>query len=288
MQVSLHLITRKNKSGTNRRAHLVAAALDRAGCEISILDRDARPLDNADLIVQTGFAPTAALKAAVDRRLPYIIAECPVFRHDPAINYNNWVSWGYNGLCGTAFHPPAPSEELWKPELLPMKTEGPAIIFAQKPNDRSLRGQDHSAWIIDKLAQYPDAEFRPHPLMHPSPDKMEPIVDALDRCYHAITYTSTAGAEAILRGCVSFPEHPGSWGWQGNWNREAWLHERSWHGFPDEQFIDDKRVGTYILSGYDEARERARQGLVEIPRLKLTVDMHTNLTDDLRVTETLK
>ena len=271
--------------GTNRRAFLVGESLRNVWAECSRHNRDEALPADVDLIVQTGFAPTVALTDAISRRIPYILAECPVFRHDPEINYNNWVSWGYNGLCGTAFHPPAPSEELWKPELLPAKTEGPTIIFAQKPNDRSLRGHDHSAWIVDKLEEYPDAEFRPHPLMTTA--QQEPIVDALDRCHRAITYSSTAGAEALLRGCISLPEHPGSWGYNV-YDREEWLHERSWHGFPDQQFLGDERIGKYILSGYNNARERAKAGLVEMPRPKIVTNMHRYITDDPRVTETMK
>ena len=290
MKVSICLQPRREPlSGTNRRATLVGMSLDRAGVATSYHNRDQDLPADVDLIIQTGFAPTVALTAAIDRRIPYILAECPVFRHDPEINYNNWVSWGYNGLCGTAYHPPAPSEELWKPQLLPAKTEGATIIFGQKPNDRSLRGHNHSEWIEHMLAAYPEAEFRPHPLMHPKPHSMEPIMDALDRCYHAVTYSSTAGAEAILRGCVSFPEHRGSWGYNVT-DREAWLHERSWHGFPDGMWYSDKRVGTYILSGYDAALARARAGgvLVEIPRLKIITNMHRYTTSDPRVTETMK
>jgi hypothetical protein len=282
LRVSLHLRPPGNK--TNFRSQCIAEGLRKAGCYVREMSRESPPYHNADLVLQTGFAPTPALKGALERKLPYLMGECPVFRHLPGITYNNWVSFTYGGLMGGGYHPPAPNEEVWKPELKPRKTSGDTIIFAQKPNDRSLRNQDHHEWLNEKLAEWPDAEFRPHPMMRPGGIKdLEPIADAMARCHRAITFNSTAGGEALLEGCISDPEHFGSTAYEVV-DREAWLHEVSWWGHKTEDMAS-KRVGEYILSGFEVAQDNARNDRQEIPRLKAATIAHCYDSTDPRVTE---
>ena len=282
LRVSVHL--RPDGNATNFRSLCIASGLDAAGARVHYTSREVPARPGTDLILQTGFAPTVALKDALDRGLPYLMGECPVFRHLPGINYNNWVSFTYGGLMGGGYHPPAPDEEVWHPELKPLKTSGPTIIFAQKPNDRSLRNINHHAWLNEKLAQYPDAEFRPHPIMRPGGlEDIEPIARVMKRCYRAITFNSTAGGEALLEGCISKPEHPGSTAYDVT-DREAWLHEVSWWGRPVEDMAT-QRMGVYILSGFEQARERALAGNQEIPRLKAATVAHYYDCTDPRVLE---
>jgi hypothetical protein len=153
---------------------------------------------------------------------------------------------------------------------MPMKGmgDGAVVVFGQKPNDHSLRGDDHVAWIKDKLGRNVDAEFRHHPLMSAGGLLlMEPLDQVLDRCSLAITYSSTVGAEALIAGCVSYPDCKQSTAYNVT-DREQWIHDLSWHNFTLEEFATPK-VAKYILSGFQEAWDRAERGGQEHPRGKM-------------------
>ncbi len=264
MKVSLHLRNLPSKS--NYRAEAVAAGLKAAGCTIERRHRCEVPVEGADLILQTGFQASAALRYAIAEGLPYIIAEGPAFRHLPGIDVDTWISWGYGGLMGGAWHPPRDGQELWVPRLGAQRTSGRQIIFCQKPNDHSIRGTvtSHIAWLEKQLDDYPNAEVRPHPLMWEG--ELEPITTVMDECHHAITYTSTAGVEALIEGAVSHPDHWGSPAYNVT-DRREWLQDLVWQNFSNEN-MRRAFAGKYILSGFEEARERARQGKQEHPRDK--------------------
>ena len=185
---------------------------------------------------------------------------------------------------GGAFHTPAPDIERWAPELKRMKTDGPTIIFAQKSNDHSLRGHDHDKWLQEKLIEFPDAEFRSHPLMTSQYATQEPLSDVLLRCGRAITYSSTAGTEALIEGCISEPEHPGASAYQVK-DRRAWLHELSWQNFPFDMAAT-AAVGKHILEGYEVAKIRAQNGQQEDARVKAKLGCIRYEIDDPRVLET--
>lgn len=262
LKVSVHL--RHHPGATNFRARAVAAGLAAAGATVVELHRAVRPCPDADLVIQTGLQASQAMRVAIEEGIPYIIAECPAYRHIPQINNDTWVSWGYGGLMGGAWHPEAPKATLWKPRLKPIKRSGEQVIFCQKSNDHSLRGGNHDAWIEKKLIEWPDAIVRPHPLMWK--DELEPVADVLRRCYHAITYSSTAGVEALIEGCVSHPEHWGSSAYNV-FDRRKWWHELSYQHFTKEMMAS-KPVGQHIISGFEEARARAQAGQQEFPRDK--------------------
>ena len=163
---------------------------------------------------------------------------------------------------GGAWHPDAQKQTLWTPELKRIRTGDRTMIICQKQNDHSLRGHDHDAWIEKQLERLPEAAVRPHPLMWPTP--LPPIRWAdWDR---VVTYSSTAGAEALIEGCQSDPEHWGSTAYRVT-NRTEWLHELSYQNFTKEMMASSF-VGHHIVSGFEQARERARQGLQEFPRDK--------------------
>jgi len=219
-----------------------------------------------DLLVQAGFAGSVALLGQITSRRPFLIVEEPLWRPTPEFSLTS-ASFGYNGLTGGDWHPKSPPHERPHPLLMPMKGmgDGAVVVFGQKPNDHSLRGSDHVAWIQDKLRRNTDAEFRHHPLM--SQVNQEPLDDVLDRCSLAITYSSTVGAEALIAGCVSYPDCVQSTAYNVS-DREQWIHDLSWHNFTLEEFASVP-VAKYILSGFQEAWDRSKAGLVEHPREKI-------------------
>jgi len=247
---------------TNFRSEAMACGMEAAGHTVirqSRGDTSAIRQDHCDLYIQTGFNGTMGLHAAIDAGIPYIIAEAPFWRH---WGVETISSYGYNGLAGGAYRSPAGSAPRDKPVLRERKSSGSTTIFGQKPTDHSLRGVDHVGWIESKRREYPDAEFRPHPLMVPQ-GSLEALESALERCLTAITYTSTVGAEALIAGCVSEPEHWGSTAYQVT-DREQWIHDLSWGQFTTEEFATAE-VAQHILSGYEEAKEHPQ----EIPREKV-------------------
>jgi hypothetical protein len=282
VRVSLHL--RPNQSLTNERVLALGRGLELAGCTLVQRGRNDPMASGTDIVLQSGIGGSHALRQAIDDGIPYLIAESPAYRHISDVTQEAWVSYGYGGLMGGAFHTPAPKAERWKPTLKPMKTEGATIIFAQKSNDHSLRTQVHDEWLQVKLIQFPNAEFRAHPLMTPKYRTQEPIREALLRCGTAITYTSTAGTEALIEGCVSKPEHWGSSAY-GVKDREAWLHELSWQNFPFATAATCA-VGKHILAGFEIAKVRAESGQQEVPRDKAKLQIWQYNIDDPRVEET--
>ena len=262
INVSIHL--RGEGNVTNTRARALGRGLhELSGVRVRYLKRnDVDP--ESDLIVQTGFAGTRALNRAVSDRKPYIIMELPNWR--PDLEYTTGTaSFGYNGLGGLAWHPPIPTQSRPKPVLQPLKTSGETIVFAQKPNDHSLRGANHVKWVEDMLKLYPEATLRHHPIMMQG--KSEPLARVLDRCKIALTYTSTVGVEAKVAGCDSEPSDAGSMAWDVT-NRGKWLHELSWKQFSFAE-LETQEIAGWIFSGYEEAAERAAKGILEVPRSKL-------------------
>ena len=260
MRVTVHL--REGANATNARSEALGAALESAGASVEYLSRATAPKDS-DLVVQTGFAPSNALRHAVDARIPYLIAEAPFWRD--FYDVHTASSWGYNGLAGGAHAHRAPEEPRPAPKLLPMrKNASGTLIIGQKPTDHSLRGSDHVGWILGVKSEIPEADFRPHPLMVPH-GTLEPLAEVLGDYGRIITYTSTVGAEALVAGCEVRADHRCSLAY-GVTDREAWHHELSWRQAPHNRFSE---LGVHILSGYEEAKARAEAGLVETPREKV-------------------
>lgn len=251
---------REGPNKTNMRSEALIQGLKRANQGVKRQGRE-QSVKEADLYVQTGFAPSTGLKSAIELQIPYIIMEAPVFRD---FGLDDYSSWGYNGLMGGAWRPQAPETAREKPTLQE-RHGGPQLIIGQKPTDHSLRGSDHVEWIRAKREALPEADFRPHPLMVP-PGTLEPIHEVLKDYGEVYTYSSTVGVDALIAGCEVHAESDGSLLRAYTGSREEFIHELSWwqaHHTSYGALID------YILSGYDEARERAKQGLMEHPREKI-------------------
>lgn len=248
---------------TNVRTEALVEALKSHGHEVELIGRN-EIVKGADLLIQTGFAASNALRSQIDANMPYIVMEAPFWRY--FYDQRNASSWGYNGLAGGAYTPQSPSEEREKPPLLPLRVdlEG-TIIVGQKPTDHSLRGDNHVSWIKERLAEFPDAEFRPHPLMV-TPGSLEPVERLFGRYGHWITYTSTVGCEALVAGCRVRADHPSSLAYNVQ-DREVWHHDLSWRQARHGEFGP---LIPYILSGYEEARALSEAGRVERPREKVT------------------
>ena len=255
---------RDGPNQTNVRSECILESLEAEGHTVKRIARS-EIVKGADLLIQTGFAGSNALRSQIDQRMPYLIMEAPFWRDYYDVHDSS--SWGYNGLAGGAWAPLPPDEERPKPVLQPMKAgTGPTILIGQKPTDHSLRGSDHVGWITQVRAEVPDATFRPHPLMVP-PGTLEPLETVLERTHKVITYTSTVGCEALVAGCEVRADHPYNlaYGITGD-GRAEWHHTLSWRQSTHDNFGELTR---HILWGYPEARARANEDLVEHPREKV-------------------
>jgi len=246
---------------TNMRSEALTRALSGAGHTLNTIGREEHVRAGTDLYVQTGFAASGALLSAIDQGIPYIIMEAPVFR---SFDLNTHSSWGYNGLQGGAWRPTPPEGERPKPELKDPH-DGPTLIIGQKPTDHSLRGSDHVEWIRRVRTEIPEADFRPHPLMVLE-GTLEPIEEVLERYGRVITYSSTVGVDSVVAGCETRADCRQSLVHllEGG-NRDSFTHALSWMQAAHRSY---KELWPYIESGYEEARDRAQRGLVEIPRGK--------------------
>ena len=249
---------REGANKTNARTEAIINALELHGHPVQRIGRHEAP-QNADLLIQTGFAPSNALKGQIDANMPYLIMEASPFRE---LDVHTHSSWGYNGLANGAYRPQAPDQPRWHPTLqeLPEDASG-TLIIGQKPTDHSLRGTDHVQWILDAKVHHPTADFRPHPLMvvHGT---LRPIGEVLREYKHVITFTSTVGVDAMVAGCQVHAKHHGSFAYDID-SRERRAHDLSWVHSSHSEFYD---LIPHILSGYDEARSRAECGDIERPR----------------------
>jgi hypothetical protein len=218
------------------------------------------PVKDADLVIQSGFQISPVLEDAMDRGIPFLIIENPVWHAGDKVRT---FTIAFNGLNNGGWMPKAPEIERPKPDLRPMKARdsGRTTIFGQMKGDKSLRGLDMDEWVAQKITETPDATFRPHPYMEPSWEwsALEPLQECLDATSQAITYSSTVGAECLIQGIATVAEHEGSFVYPFNGDREAWLHWLSWRHWEIDRPFDSK----WVLSGYEEARERAQRGIYD-------------------------
>jgi len=208
-----------------------------------------------DLAIHHGYKDSTAMLFCKQHGIPVIITEIGVWHNPGEFTYG----WGYNGLNALSFVPEAPSEERAKPELKPWKGDsGITTIFGQKPGDAALRGADIDKWVKRMLKVNPGAEYRPHPILLENPASAEPLQAVFDRTSFAVTYSSTVGPQAIIEGITTYEEHPGSYAYMmgAEYGREEWLHRLSWRMLD----IGKPIPVDYILSGLEEATERAKAG----------------------------
>ncbi len=274
---------RQADSVTNFRALCFTEGFLAAGHKVIYASRTTA-LPECEVYIQAGFVGCRSLRDAIERKIPYIIGEMPAFRQEDQYDSNHdhlQVSYQWNGLQGGGWYTPAPDEPRPHPVLQPVRqSDESVLIIGQKGNDMSLRGSDHHSWLREKLAEYPDAEFRPHPLMVSKP--LEPLKEQLARTDRVITYTSTVGVDAQIAGCWSYPEHWGSMAYHVYF-REVWIHSLSWCNFTIEE-AKQAFCGEHILSGYEEAKSRMERFLYETPRGKYTEKFYEYKSDDPRVT----
>lgn len=252
MRIAAYL--RGNASRTNERVTHFGDAL---GARLSTRER---PIE-CDLAIQAGFQISPAMEDAMERGIPIIILENPVWHFgDKPASY----VWGYNGLNGGSWAPPTPVwGSRYHPTLQPWKHihSQDTVIFGQMEGDKSLRGGDIYAWIENMQQVYPYAEVREHPNMLDRVEKeaQEPFQSVMNRCSHAITFSSTTGAEAVIQGIVTEVYHNGSWAWPvrgGMCDRDQWIHDLSYRHWTTDKPVDVD----WILSGYDEALAKAQRG----------------------------
>ena len=230
----------------------------------SISPRDG-PDTSCDLAVQAGYKTTPALTDAMDRGIPFIILENPVWGRK-----DDYYTWAYNGLNGLGFTGNTvglPHREC--PDLLPWREwdSGETVIYGQVEHDRALRGLDIYEWVERIQDILPHSVFREHPGMVDSRfNDVEPLEDVLLRTSLAVTYSSTVGAEAVIAGIPTISMCAGSLAYAVSSHtlsdtpitpdRSEWIQTLAWRHIGDPSTIPTQ----HILGAYDEARSRAEAG----------------------------
>ena len=263
MEISIHL--RGGDHITDSRSLALAEGLSWLPHTVS-LRRRTETCRNADLVIQNSFATSLSIEDAIDRGIPYILMEGPIFR--TVYGLYEASTFTYNGLQAGGTRPKVPDEERFKPILHDLHTDGPTMILGQKPNDRSLRGHDHTRWLKEKVLEYPGAIFRHNPIMVPD-GTLEPIADALADVGQTVSFTSTASVDSVFAGCRTICEHEANEAYSCDEdNREAWAHRVSWYNLTHKELATDD-MAAWILTGYDRALADALAGRQERPRTKV-------------------
>ena len=166
-----------------------------------------------------------------------------------------WTSLGWNGIGKLAEYPTiqdggARWNRHFAGYMKPWRRLGEyALILGQVSGDLSLHGSDNRAWaqgVVNELILFGETEivYRPHPLdggWCPNGARLSrngDLSEDLSRAYCAISYTSTAGVDAVLYGVSHVAGHPGSMAWPvsshslldrcSRPDREPWAHRLAW------------------------------------------------------------
>lgn len=254
------------KSAANRNVHSLVDRLQGG------YQRRALPVHpkHTDLVVQWGFKPTPGLMSAIGYGIPYVILDLGYIDKGRTTRF----SVSLNGFHGKAMRDPkvldraprpAPGYSDWR------SGEGSkVIVVGQMPNDQSLRGQDIEAWM-GRAAIAASEAFgkpvikRPHPkMLNPWEEQPEEWEKALDDCYCAVTWTSTAAIQSVLQGVPTVAMHPGSIAYpmaahdmtlRTPPGRAAWIHEMSWREWDFSCDRDLDRLAAYIVEMYPLMKE---------------------------------
>lgn len=164
-----------------------------------------------------------------------------------------YTSAGWRGLAGYGHYPGClDSGERWESRhgalMQPWHGGGYALLLGQCAGDAALHGLDFRAWAQrttdELLAAGLMVRYRPHPAM--AADRFCPtgatlagggLQEALARAELAVTYTSTAGVEAVLSGVPTLTFDRGAMAWPVTGHavgevvtpdRTAWSHALAW------------------------------------------------------------
>jgi hypothetical protein len=99
-------------------------------------------------------------------------------------------------------------------------TNGYVLVCGQIPTDAAVSGTDHKAWLLEQMANYPDAVYREHPRggvkLPQFPQSAGTMAEALEGARLVVTYNSNAGHDALLAGvpvvcdpCAAYAELSG-------------------------------------------------------------------------------
>jgi hypothetical protein len=236
---------------------------------------------DGELLIQWGFRPTKALRSCVAQKKPYVILDMGYWEGSRGVRQSVSIN-GLHGLSmrvdGVLDLPPR-----YHPEIRPYREGGEGcLIIGQLAGDAALRGENPETWMRKQAAIVVDTfqmpvQLRPHPkMLNPWEKPSEPLSEALDEARLVVTFSSTVGVTALLRGVpLQVATHPGSpvagmvspdvressYRMPG---RETFFHELSYRDYDLTDDEDCEVAAKYIVRAYPQAKKRA--GLLDAER----------------------
>lgn len=234
-------------------ASALADGARRHGVEVRIVD--ALGAAQADVVACWGWRLGEPLRAAGKRVL--------VMERGYIGDRMRWTSLGWNGLNGRAmFYPFDDRSRFWRyhaDQMRPINLRGDyVLLIGQVEGDAALDGVDIRAWYDETARRAAErfrlpVRFRPHPL---AADTVVPgvqsiggdLAHALDGAALVVTWNSTVGVEALLRGKPTVAMDRGSMAStvavqdlriELPINREAWAERLAWYQWT----LDELRNG---------------------------------------------
>jgi hypothetical protein len=165
------------------------------------------------------------------------------------------ISLGFNGLNGQAtFYNGSPRRaDKWRHLLKPWHTGEYYLVVGQVNGDASLQGRDINDWLAEVAGQTKGLPvmFRPHPLgrgyARYFDEHTGTLAEALAGAKAIISYSSTAGVDAILSGTPTYAAHKCSMVWDVAQHdislppiqpdRTVWLERMSWCQWTENEII---------------------------------------------------
>jgi len=139
-------------------------------------------------------------------------------------NRSKWAMAGFNNLNGLAeFCNQSMPSDRWEKyhayKIKPWSLRGHyVLVLGQMPGDSALFGCDIEQWAKDTMLYFTQRHipvvYRPHP--GPSVtwlDRADDLIEQISNAFCVVTYSSSAGVEAIMQGKPTISCHPGSMVW---------------------------------------------------------------------------
>ena len=246
------LIAIKDALHQREAASCLREGLNRHGIEVETLPFNS--FGRCDFVAIWGWRQKLTIEAALDVGVPILVMERGHLQPRA-----KWISLGWGGLAGRGIYPGCCDggerfETQFGHLMAPWKVKvgKTALVLGQISGDPSLRGMDPKAWAMERVTEltalgYERIIYRQHPSVREKGHTWRPkgaersqatLAEDFDQAAIAISFSSTAGIEAVLSGTPHVAFDEGSMAWPVSAHRDAslvvrprrkaWAHALAW------------------------------------------------------------